>query len=130
MQWLIDIILEQFKGMIVMWSGLLADIPEGWALCDGTNGTPDLLYRFVLGATSDVTIGSTGGTDIHNHDFTSNTHRHDIPTDLLDVVTDTGAEICGTKQGDVVSSLETVTGTTDNTSHMPPWYRLAFIMKL
>jgi len=28
------------SGVIVMWSGLLANIPSGWALCDGTSGTP------------------------------------------------------------------------------------------
>jgi hypothetical protein len=37
-------------GAIVMWSGLLADIPAGWQLCDGTNGTPDLRSNFVRGA--------------------------------------------------------------------------------
>jgi len=35
------------KGMIMMFSG--ATIPNGWALCDGTNGTPNLVDRFVLG---------------------------------------------------------------------------------
>lgn len=35
-------------GGIIMWSGLEADIPKGWALCDGANGTPDLRGRFVL----------------------------------------------------------------------------------
>ena len=35
---------------IIMWSGTAADIPTGWALCDGTNGTPNLTDRFVLGA--------------------------------------------------------------------------------
>ena len=29
-------------GLISMWAGLISDIPTGWALCDGTNGTPDL----------------------------------------------------------------------------------------
>ncbi|NHB88007.1 tail fiber protein [Photorhabdus tasmaniensis] len=35
------------RGMIVMFSGSSA--PTGWALCDGKNGTPDLLDRFILG---------------------------------------------------------------------------------
>ena len=38
------------KGVIVMWSGYDKDIPTGWALCNGQNGTPDLRYRFVMGA--------------------------------------------------------------------------------
>ena len=33
---------------IIMWSGTAADIPTGWALCDGTGGTPDLTDRFIL----------------------------------------------------------------------------------
>ncbi len=41
------------KGVIVMWSGRIADIPPGWALCDGTNGTPDLRDRFIVGARQD-----------------------------------------------------------------------------
>lgn len=38
------------QGGIIMWSGLTTNIPSGWALCDGSNGTPDLRGRFVLGA--------------------------------------------------------------------------------
>lgn len=38
------------SGGIIMWSGSYEDIPDGWQLCDGTNGTPDLRGRFVLGA--------------------------------------------------------------------------------
>ena len=37
-------------GFIGMWSGSAETIPTGWALCDGTNGTPDLTDRFILGA--------------------------------------------------------------------------------
>lgn len=38
------------KGMIMLWSGSIVDIPNGWALCDGQKGTPDLRDKFVLGA--------------------------------------------------------------------------------
>jgi microcystin-dependent protein len=38
------------KGGIIMWSGTIANIPAGWALCDGTNGSPDLRERFIVGA--------------------------------------------------------------------------------
>jgi hypothetical protein len=37
-------------GGIIMWSGTIATIPAGWALCDGSNGTPDLRNRFIAGA--------------------------------------------------------------------------------
>jgi hypothetical protein len=35
------------RGMIMMWGGHTKDIPIGWALCDGKNGTPNLLGRFI-----------------------------------------------------------------------------------
>jgi hypothetical protein len=40
-------------GMIIMWSGTIATIPSGWALCNGSGGTPDLRDRFIVGAHSD-----------------------------------------------------------------------------
>lgn len=49
------------KGVIVMWSGSADNIPEGWALCDGTNGTPDLRDRFIVGAGREYAVGDTGG---------------------------------------------------------------------
>ena len=51
------------KGVIVMWSGTLATIPAGWALCDGTNGTPDLQNKFIRGATTATLPGTKGGAD-------------------------------------------------------------------
>jgi hypothetical protein len=40
-------------GVIVMWSGTIATIPTGWFLCDGSNSTPDLRNRFIIGANAD-----------------------------------------------------------------------------
>jgi hypothetical protein len=40
-------------GMIMMWSGTIATIPSGWYLCDGTNSTPDLRNKFIIGANAD-----------------------------------------------------------------------------
>lgn len=42
-------------GCIIMWSGAISTIPSGWRLCDGTNNTPDLRDKFVIGARSDST---------------------------------------------------------------------------
>ena len=50
------------SGFIGMWSGSASTIPTGWALCDGTNGTPNLTDRFVLGAGKAYQPGATGGT--------------------------------------------------------------------
>jgi len=77
------------KEPIVMWSGLLADIPKGWQLCDGTNGTPDLRNRFVQCVYDGQNMGETGGAHevqlsvynlpSHSHGFTTSyagDHRH------------------------------------------------------
>ena len=69
------------KGMILMWSGQLSEIPDGWALCDGQDGRPNLLGRFVMGVSSTTTNpGGTGGSNsltlteeqlpAHTHAFT------------------------------------------------------------
>ena len=50
-------------GMIVMWSGAIDAIPEGWALCDGNKGTPDLRNRFIAGAGDKYKPGDAGGMD-------------------------------------------------------------------
>ena len=49
-------------GGIIIWSGSAAAIPTGWLLCDGTNGTPNLRDRFVVGAGSTYAVGATGGS--------------------------------------------------------------------
>jgi microcystin-dependent protein len=49
-------------GMILLWSGSIASIPSGWALCNGTSGTPDLRDRFVVGAGNTYAVGATGGS--------------------------------------------------------------------
>ena len=65
-------------GVIVMWSGTIATIPAGWALCDGTGGTPDLTDKFIVGANTG-TEGNTGGANSRTL-TTANlpTHSHSI----------------------------------------------------
>ena len=48
-------------GTVLSWYGKLSDMPDGFALCDGTNGTPDLRDRFVVGAGGEYALGDTGG---------------------------------------------------------------------
>ena len=74
---------------IIMWSGQIAEIPDGWALCDGGQSTPDLRGRFVMGAGGSRSVGTTGGAETvtltvgqlpaHNHNVsgtTSNSGSH------------------------------------------------------
>ena len=52
------------KNIIVLWSGAIVDIPAGWALCDGNNGTPDLRDVFIVGAGSLLNPGDTATTTV------------------------------------------------------------------
>lgn len=54
-------------GMIMMWSGTADDIPYGWALCDGTKGTPNLKGRFILSAGDGYALNESGGSKSHNY---------------------------------------------------------------
>lgn len=77
------------QGIIVMWSGLISEIPTGWFLCDGLNGTPDLRGRFIYGASIDADVKTTGGSadaivvaHTHTgpaHTHTSASHTHSTP---------------------------------------------------
>jgi len=107
-------------GIIAIWSGAIVDIPAGWVLCDGNNGTPNLMDRFVVGAGDTYNPNDTGGTYDHTHGFTSDTHQHNIGAG--DAYTE-GAAFAG------VSSSEVVTGETDSEDNIPPYYALAYIMK-
>ena len=61
-------------GDIAMFSGDVSDIPVGWKLCDGTNGTPDMRNRF-LKANPSAGASTTGGSNTHSHS-SSNSHTH------------------------------------------------------
>lgn len=57
-------------GTVIAFSGNIANVPANWSLCDGTNGTPDLRNRFIVGAGSDFAADSTGGASSHTHGIT------------------------------------------------------------
>ena len=73
-------------GIISMWSGSIVSIPSGWALCDGNNGTPNLLDRFVISAGSTYNVGATGGSKdsiVVSHAHTASSshnglHQHNL----------------------------------------------------
>ena len=74
------------SGIIAVWSGSEGSIPSGWYLCNGSNGTPDLRNRFIVGAGSgsSYSVGNTGGSNtvtlstsqIPAHSHTTNNHSH------------------------------------------------------
>ncbi len=70
------------SGGIIMWSGAIVDIPSGWYLCNGSNGTPDLRNRFIVGAGDTYAVDATGGEATHaltEAELASHLHTVDPP---------------------------------------------------
>lgn len=65
------------SGIIMIWSGTLLDVPTGYAVCDGENGTPDLRERFIVGAGTEYEPHDTGGQESFEWE-TSHTHDHPL----------------------------------------------------
>ena len=125
------------QGAIIMWSGSLAAIPSGWALCDGTNGTPDLRDKFIYGVSAGENPGATGGYSSHSH--TVDIYANSYTGQLL---SQAATPVQWIKGGDDVHTWRYYTSGTENYSfagkrettaganNLPPYYKLAFIMKL
>ena len=140
----------------MLWSGSTGSIPSGWALCNGSSGTPDLRAKFVVGAGSGGvggSVGATGGyTDAtlpsHTHAGTTNgggSHNHTIPHYLVQAVAGTGdidrdneyqqwKALAGQVTGSIGNHTHSFTtnssGTSATNKNLPPYYTLAYIMKL
>jgi microcystin-dependent protein len=140
-------------GMIMLWSGSIGSVPAGWALCNGSNGTPDLRDRFVVAAGSTYAVGATGGTAdavvvSHTHTATSTVtdpgHKHAVswaqrtdgggtgrqyymPFDSAGGFTDTGVNSATT--GITVATTNQSTGSSGTNANLPPYYALAYIIK-
>ena len=144
-------------GAIIMWSGAINDIPVGWALCDGSNGTPDLRDRFIVGAGKSYNVGDTGGANsvtlniyqmpAHSHEAgnlkadTAGSHSHEYRTYESTVNSHPGSSnsLYGSSQRQTSSDgahTHTVSGNTASAGggqaheNRPPYYALCFIMKL
>jgi hypothetical protein len=140
-------------GLISMWSGSIGSIPVGWYLCDGSNGTPNLTDRFVIGAGSAYAVNGTGGVSsvtLTTNNMPAHTHT------ATSVVTDSGHThnytsasgsggqgFTGAGVGNAINNNTTTTATTGITvattnasagsgtsfSILNPYYALAFIQK-
>jgi len=131
------------SGVIVIWSGSAAAIPSGWNLCNGSNGTPDLRDRFVVGAGSTYAVGNTGGTKdaivvSHSHSVTDSGHAHDvrIPSRATgNNATALYSTSDGSTKSTVVSDSANTgisinsTGDSGTNANLPPYYALCYIQK-
>jgi microcystin-dependent protein len=140
------------RGTIVMWSGALNAIPEGWVLCDGNNSTPDLRNRFIVGAGAAYGVGNTGGANTvtltvnqmpsHTHSISAAPdHQHFVRevsrgeegnsgTDQsVGSYNEGGADKWTSPAGGHTHTIGTA-GNNEPHENRPPYYALAYIMKL
>jgi|SRR6266850_1937841 len=124
-------------GLICMWSGVLASIPTGWALCDGGGGRPDLRSKFVKGAAAAVDPGVTGGAATHTHASHSHTPAGTVSAVSATATAGVSIGALGTTAADNTHThpAPTFTGTPATLTHdtvnsEPAFYSVAFIIKL
>lgn len=143
-------------GSIIMFNG--TTIPDGWHICDGTEGTPNLIGKFIK---ADSTSGNTGGSNSvtlssdnlppHSHSI-SNSALDSIKSKLVPAydefyentfdlggdkhyVVESGYEdksdkgLVGIKVEDLTGTVST-TGNGDSFDIQPEYYTLMFIMKI
>ena len=124
------------QGMIIMWNSTVASIPTGFVLCDGSNGTPDLRGRFVVGhhpTNNDYDINDTGGSE--SVTLTVNqmpSHKHDTSVDNTKLFPSNGqTSINFGGAGGYPATTFTMSNTGGGQSHenRPPFYALCYIMK-
>jgi hypothetical protein len=134
------------SGCIVMWSGSVASIPSGWYLCNGSNSTPDLRNRFIVGAGSTYAVGATGGSAdaivvSHTHTATDSGHTHSVAVPatagadggggaIVDGTPAGATTVVNVTSGSTSASISvSTTGSSGTNANLPPYYALAYIMK-
>jgi hypothetical protein len=139
------------SGMIMIWSGSVGSIPTGWVLCNGSNSTPDLRDKFVIGAGNSYAVGGTGGSAnaivvSHTHTATSTVtdpgHTHLIPNTRAGSPNGGSTYIAGAASspantdntgsnttGITVSTTNASAGSSGTNANLPPYYALCYIMK-
>lgn len=145
-----------FHGMIMSFSGSFSSdgypidsatgvVRKDWHICDGTNGTPNLQGRFILGASTTYPVGSTGGNEYTEHQhqlpigydedknfyiITNAKHQPIFGSDATSGINfNVGPNVFYGTDIDHGRASVAFTSAT-KLSSMPPYYALSYIMKL
>ena len=114
-------------GGIIMWSGDIGTVPDGWVICDGENGTPNLADKFVVGVGTQ--FGNTLLVPGGNKDAVVVAHTHRLPTDAVG-----GGDmqsLMGSANSDEnFSNLTESTGVSGVNANLPPYMPLYYIMRI
>lgn len=133
-------------GLIGLWRGSLGTIPDNWALCDGTGGTPNMLGLYPR-ATTDAPVVNTTGGSLAPHNHTSPSHTHTTTghahtetvssaaaataavsaTNTVTVVTGTHTHTAGNTDSTTPTVVSSTSGTLADTTTEPPYGEVAFI---
>ena len=131
-------------GCIILWSGKQNEIPGGWHLCDGSEGTPDLRDRFVVGAGREYAVNDKGGEKTHQlrtNEMPSHYHEYVGDDQLAGIESGCSTALRRTSTGyDAASSLggswyshvyaTSLVGSDSPHENRPPYYALCYIMRV
>ena len=138
------------SGIICLWSGSVDNIPDGWALCNGENGTEDLRDKFVVGAGNSYAVNATGGSASQAVNLSGSTGATTLSVNQMPSHTHTWNESYGREDGSYTGyaapgrsgrTKETsATGGSQSHAHslsgsvtvstLPPYYAKCYIQKL
>lgn len=118
-------------GSIIMFSGKAEEIPSGWAICNGENGTPNLIDRFILGSTYCGGIGGKSQVTLSVSQLPP--HRHKVAKCWYDKSDNANDRQVVRWDDSFDTNAQVWTGETGlglPIDIMPPYYRLIYIMKV
>lgn len=136
------------KGGIIMWSGSPADIPDGWALCDGRGNTPNLRGKFVVGYDRDDSdynlTGRVGGAKAvtltenqmprHYHEYAGDDMLINIEPGCTTMLRETTTKYdADSTSGNGWHSKVYATSYAGNSQaheNRPPYYVICYIMRV
>jgi len=135
--------------IIIIWSGAISEIPNGWFLCNGSNGTPNLQDRFIVGGGNLYSLDNTGGTSAgtllshthvptgsisgtlsHSHNFARGANSGGQSGNNRRINASSGGSNPATSSSGNHSHTITLSseGSANNDLNLPPYYALAYIM--